>query len=116
MTTGQESLVHPVYPTSAYPPFFLSNPNCSYCKDPSYFNRDDAPLPLLCEFSGKGSINEWRSHRSAQVWMHISVFLSESQIQAFTTVMRLVATGRVNKRLNYMAFYLLFSFGSLGGG
>lgn len=42
------------------------------------------PYPYL-EFSGREFINEWRSHRSAQVWMLMCVFLNECQIQAFTT-------------------------------
>lgn len=47
MATDQESLVHPVYPTSAYPTFLLSNPNCSRYKDPSSSNSLRSLTPPL---------------------------------------------------------------------
>lgn len=67
MATDQESLVHPVHPTSAYPTFLYQTQTVLVTRIRPLLTAC-APVCLLCEFSGKGSIHEWRSHRSAKMW------------------------------------------------
>lgn len=57
MATDQESLVCPVDPTSAYPTFLYQTQTVRIARIHSLLTAY-APLPLLCELSGKGSVNE----------------------------------------------------------